>query len=532
MRNQPQETPQESIVDRKLRYFAYFRKSTESDERQVQSIPDQKSWTDGVVREKALHVTKRFEESMSARKTGRPVFNEMLDRIEAGEANALIAWAPDRLARNAMDGARVIELVDSGMLRHIVFATYAFENTSIGKFMLGFFFAQSKLYTDSLREVVLRGMQSKADKGIYPGWAKCGYFNHPRTKEVLPDPKLHHLIGKAYKLYATSKYSLEDISDEMFALGMTNRSGGRLAKRQVVDILTDPFYYGAFVWRKDLYAGIHKPAVSKKLWDDVQRVYADRSRPQAKWSHDKLFCGLLRCGECGAAITAERHTKRQKNGNVHTWVYYRCTKKRGVSCSQPFLREEELVAQLMSGALSIALPDTLVLPMMEQIEKWELEEISRVSAQSYALRDESGTIAAKLRRLNDLAVEEEMDRADYRARKSKLVNEKIALEAREKAIAHAGEMYWLEPLKEFVNAVWERNLPDAGGDLSKLRELFAEGGSNLSLESRKVLWDWIPPYALLAERALRTNWWRWRESNPRPERDPRRRLRPYPLRLS
>src|SRR5690606_30753325 len=144
-----------------------------------------------------------------ARKTGRPVFNKVLDLIESGKANALIAWAPDRLARNAMDGARIIELIDNGKLRHLIFATYEFENSSMGKFMLGFFFAQSKLYTDSLREVVLRGMQSKADKGIYPGWAKYGYTNHPRTKEILPDPNLLRLIRMAYEYYVTGKYSLD-----------------------------------------------------------------------------------------------------------------------------------------------------------------------------------------------------------------------------------------------------------------------------------------------------------------------------------
>ncbi|HCR42015.1 TPA: hypothetical protein DIV45_01455 [Patescibacteria group bacterium] len=48
---------------------------------------------------------------------------------------------------------------------------------------------------------------------------------------------------------------------------------------------------------------------------------------------------------------------------------------------------------------------------------------------------------------------------------------------------------------------------EAGDDLLKLRDFFAEGGSNLRLESRKVLWDWLKPHALLAERGLNSDWW-------------------------
>ena len=378
-----------STPDRKLKYVAYFRKSTESDERQVQSIPDQKAWADGIIGENNLQIVERLEESTSARKTGRPIFNNVLSCIGEGRADALIVYDPSRLARNAIDGAKIIELIDTGKLRHLVFATYAFENTSIGKFMLGFFFAQSKLYTDNLSEVILRGMRSRASKGVYPGKAKIGYFNHPRTKKIIPDPKQYSLIKKAFELYATDRYSLMDLSKELFQLGLTTRSGRPLSNHGIEDILTDPFYYGAFVWGGELYQGIHKRAVSKKMWDDVQKVRVSRSRPHSKFRHEKIFCGLLHCPECGGAITGDRKTRIQKNGNFHEWIYYRCTKKKGVPCSQKYIREEELVEQLRQGALSIALSDDMAIPMLEQIEKWKAEEESRASEQSVVLRAEA-----------------------------------------------------------------------------------------------------------------------------------------------
>jgi len=325
-------------------------------------------------------------------------------------------------------------------------------------------------------------------------------------------------------LYLTNRYSLNDLAHEVFKLGLTKRSGKILSRSQMANMLVDPFYYGAFKWGGEFYQGTHKPAISKKLYDNVQRLYSSRSRMVSRWGKDKIFCGLLRCNECGCSITAERHTRQMKNGNVHTWVYYRCTKKKGVPCSQGYVREENLAEQLKQGALSIALPDEMVVKMLGQIEHWEMEEESRVSEHSLDLRKESKEIEVKLSRLNDLLVDGEIDREEYSSRKKNLVHEKISVESQMKAIASEGVMYWLEPLKEFINAVWERNLKTAGDDFKKLRDFFAEGGSNLRIESRKVLLDWNLPHSLLAERVICTEWWRRRDSNPRPVRHPNKPL--------
>jgi hypothetical protein len=68
----------------------------------------------------------------------------------------------------------------------------------------------------------------------------------------------------------------------------------------------------------------------------VQQVFEAANHPrQAKRQH--AFVGLLTCGRCGCAYTAE--TKKEQ------YIYYRCTGYRGV-CGNTYIREEELARLL------------------------------------------------------------------------------------------------------------------------------------------------------------------------------------------
>ena len=84
-------------------------------------------------------VASEIIEKQSAKNSRQlPLFNEMMDRIEAGEADGIIAWHPDRLSRNGVDGGRIMYALDTGKLSALKFPTFWFENTPQGKFMLNY----------------------------------------------------------------------------------------------------------------------------------------------------------------------------------------------------------------------------------------------------------------------------------------------------------------------------------------------------------------------------------------------------------
>lgn len=180
-----------------IKYFLYARKSTDEEDRQILSIESQLAELREFAKKESIAIAREFTESKTAKEPGREVFNEMLKLIEKGMAEGIIAWHPDRLARNSVDGGKIIYLVDTGKIKDLKFPTYKFDNSAYGKFILTIAFGQSKYYVDNLSENTKRGLRQKLRKGEWPGWAPVGYLNDIRTHTVVLDPDKYKQIVKS-----------------------------------------------------------------------------------------------------------------------------------------------------------------------------------------------------------------------------------------------------------------------------------------------------------------------------------------------
>ena len=102
-----------------LKYFIHCRKSSEDEDRQILSIDGQLSELHRMAAANGLNIVDVLSESKSAKEPGREVFNEMLHRIQIGEANAILTWKLDRLARNFDDGGKIIGMLQRGVIQEI-----------------------------------------------------------------------------------------------------------------------------------------------------------------------------------------------------------------------------------------------------------------------------------------------------------------------------------------------------------------------------------------------------------------------------
>ena len=107
-----------------MKYILYARKSTEEDDRQVLSIEAQFVELKEFAAKEKLEIVASFQEAKTAKEPGRMKFEEMWAILESGKADGIISWHPDRLARNSVDGGKIIHFVDRGFIRSLKFACF------------------------------------------------------------------------------------------------------------------------------------------------------------------------------------------------------------------------------------------------------------------------------------------------------------------------------------------------------------------------------------------------------------------------
>lgn len=325
-------------LNKPMRYIIYARKSSESSERQIQSIDDQINFLKQKAKEKNLDIVKIFSESKSAKKPGRPVFEEMLSFIQSKKASGILCWKLDRLSRNPKDNGDIQWLLQEKIIEKIITSDRTYlpeDNALVSAVELG----MANQYIRDLSKNVKRGMKSKLEKGIWPSGAPVGYRN--KNKKVVLDKVKAKYIKKAFVLYSKGGHSLKELTDLLFKEGFKSKGGGRYYKSSIYKMLTNTFYYGLMLNRENYYQGIHEPIISKELFDKVQLVLQGNSQTRKK-KHFFTYRGLLHCEKCGCLLTAT--TKKGYN-------YYYCTNGKG-NCNEhkKYLREE-LVEKILGNSL-------------------------------------------------------------------------------------------------------------------------------------------------------------------------------------
>jgi len=480
-----------------MEYFLYARKSTDDEERQILSIEAQLDELREHAAKEGLSIAREFVESQTAKEPGRPIFNQMLAEVEHGKADGLLAWHPDRLARNSVDGGRVIYLLDCGKLVSLKFPTFWFDNTPQGKFMLNIAFGQSKYYVDNLSENVRRGLRQKIRRGEYPGKPPIGYLNDPRTRTIVTDPHKAKQVRRMFEAYATGKYSLDDLHELVSSWRMTSNRDNPIARSLLPRMLANVFYIGLFKFNGETYEGSHESIITRSLFDDVQTVLNGRGRaPLIKSTLPYL--GLIRCGECGGAITGER----QKGHH-----YYRCTHKMGPCSQRRFVREEKLTKQLQAGIRAVSIPPSDGAKMLAEVSKWKQEELSRKAEAASGERSALAKLDSRLSRLMDLYLDGSIDQEGYAAKKKELLEKKTAIKERIARIEQNGNA-WLEPLESFLKEAIKGEELASSENPEDLQSFFKRTGSNLILADP----EGEQSAALRRERATvdraASGWWR------------------------
>lgn len=360
-------------LDAPLKYCLYARKSTESDERQVQSIDSQVKEMLQIAERENLEIVDIRRESKSAKDSGnRPIFKELLKDIAEEKFNSILTWAPDRLSRNAGDLGSLVDLMDEKKLMSIRTFGQTFSNSPNEKFLLMILCSQAKLENDNRGINVKRGLRARCEMGLWPTCPPTGYFKEKRVDhkgQCLVDPDRGHVIRQMFEKVAYEKWSGRKLYNWLrFDLNFRTALGKKhLSLGNIYRLLENTFYYGPFEYPRgsgNWYQGKHEPLITKELFDLVQDQMKN-SQLVRRENIEFAFTKVMTCGLCGSGISATEKFKKLKNGGYNRHIYYGCTKAKDKNCKSGYISEEDLIKQLQKQIDKL---DFKKLPVQDKIE--------------------------------------------------------------------------------------------------------------------------------------------------------------------
>ena len=480
---------------REPKYFLYARKSSEDDDRQVMSIEAQLFELREYARKENLEILEEFQESKSAKTPGREVFGDMMTRIERDEAQGILAWHPDRLARNSIDGGRVIYAVDTKRLVSMRFPTFWFSPTPQGLFMLQVAFGQSKYYSDNLSENIKRGVRQKLRRGEWLNRAPFGYANNPAKRNIEPHPVNARIVRIAYEEYAKGTHTLVSLGAFLADLNVVSSNGTPLAKASIKRLLTHRAYLGMVKHGGEWFDGRFEPILSPALFEAVQKVVEGKERPRSRrLKHDFPLTGLFRCAECGGMISAQWATG--KSGGRYR--YYRCSKKRG-KCSQPYVQEQALADKIKARLQTISLCDRYTDWMLAEVERQEREERSASQSEVQNLSANIKADEERMEKLVALYLDGDVPKEAYLAKKDALMRSLAALRAELKNFER-GRKNRVEPLQEWILDLKQAHFLSSSDDLSRIKQFVLKVGTNPVLDAASPRFSVAAPFHFAASR--------------------------------
>lgn len=525
---------------RLIRYFIYCRKSSEREDRQVQSIETQERELSELAQKMGFEIVDVFKESKSAFRPGRDEFEHMLKRIRKGEADGILVLHPNRISRNSIDGAVVIDLIDNGYLTEVRTPGKEYRNTAADKMMLALEFMMSKKDSDDKSEFVKKGMKTKAIKGYPHGLAKVGYLNDKSeekgNRKWLKDELRFPLVQRIFRLFLSGNYSVKQLCDiaehelHLTTLQRKKEGGKPIALSYWYVIFADPIYAGFFYSgeeRHELNESLERVISEEEFWR-IQGMLGKKGRPKPQ-KRTALYNHFMRCRDCGGATTPDfkfqiicsdcrkkfsclnaeecpgcgRAIEDMKNPTYLTYVYYYCvSRKKNQTCTKGGVLESKLEAKLLADIeQNLQISSELSKWCVQNVRELQDSELEATFAAARAREVDEHTIQSKLKNLLDLRI----SRDDWSQEEVASMSQKdVDLRAKwkdikEKAKRQPTGLNWKQKAtKDFCLMTEVLDIVE-NGTFEEKKTVLAEIGSNLTFSGKELSISYAPEINVFVE---------------------------------
>ncbi|SEL78526.1 recombinase family protein [Paenibacillus sp. OK003] len=351
---------------------------------------------------------------------GRYEIQRLLKDAEESKFNEVIVWKFNRMARKSIDLLHIVDLLEKNNISFRSFTENFETSTPMGRFALQMMGAVGELERNTIVDNVKMGHRQRAKMGHHNGKVPLGYkviagigSSRDSKSVVIIAEEEAVIVRHIFEQYA-SGHGLKTIANELNHRGHRTQTGKPFSTTAIRDLLDNPMFLGKIRYncyenwaerrRKGknkepiLVEGHHPPIISQELWDKVQLLREKKATlPKKGFEGEYLLTGLIRCPECGAAMTASRTVNRSKNGEKITRMYYSCGRFRSQGsavCHANSVRKVEA-----EQAVTDRLRQAVVNPEILQRVVRNVNE--RRSGRIKPLRDELTAVQARITSLEE-----------------------------------------------------------------------------------------------------------------------------------
>lgn len=509
---------QEQTDFTQFKYGAYARKSSESEDKQMQSIERQIEDILSIREKNHLNLVRDpFEESQSAHSLGRADFNNLVRMTDSGEVDAWVCWHPNRLSRNPVDAGMIIHLMDTKKLHHIRTPGRIYYNTSSDKMMLQFEFLMSKKDSDDKSEAVLSGLRQRYQKGLPNGKATLGFLND-KTKEKgdrgwLVDTENFEKVTLIIKRFLKGNDSISSIydyaiNDLKLTTPQTKRQGGNLVHRShVYNVLINPIYAGFFYSKNEDGMGITKRNLDKTLpciitEDEHNKIlsFLGRKTYSVTQTHHRAYTGYIFGPEeefIGVDVKSQiicdcknkfayrnkevcpsckvRIDKLKKPKYLEYTYYYNVKKRKRKNVIAKSISESK-IDEFLSGYVNenLLLSPELAGWVRKHISHLKDEELEENQTVIKSQESSIGQFEKEKKKLRSMYRMEMISEAEY---KSDLIDLENKYGPQEKKKQHVSD--WFDNLNKIVDIGLEMKNVIENGTVNEKKDIMSRFGSNL-----------------------------------------------------
>lgn len=387
----------------------------------------------------SIHKWKIYDTYIDAGVSGATIERPELSRLSRDakkkKFNTMIVYDLKRLGRSQRNNIAFIEDVLEKNGIGFISLTENFDTSSpLGKAMVGILSAFGQLDRDTIRERMMMGKigRAKSGKPMMTSTIAFGYTYDKNNSTLNVNQAEAVVVRTIFNLYLTGK-SLTKLRDYLNENGIL-RNGKLWNYQGVSRILRNPVYKGMIRFRGEVYQGKHEPIINAELFDRTQKELKKRQIEEYKRNNNRrpfrakyMLSGIIRCGVCGSPMELTLGTKR--NDGTRN-MRYQCINRfprqtKGITvynnaqkCDTGFYEKSDIEIHVLSQVRLLQLNKAKLESMFERTDVINVEDIQN---QIEALNN-------KMRRLNDLYLNDMIDLDDLRSQTQNFLKQKELLE--------------------------------------------------------------------------------------------------------